>query len=289
MDAGTLRPASPPRRASVSGAPKNEASAGGSAGTSAAAREPETYRQDVIPWSNADPTRRVRSALHPRTIPRPTHLAPRRPTNRMCRMRRDRWKTRNAPRTRAPRRPTHLSPLSSPPFFLSKTSRLRNSRGARAPAQARDDRLDRRVQAHQPQLLRDALLAELAGRLRRGVSGRRRRRGRELSKPRYRRDARRRLGGCLGAALGDARRFSAPLAPAQLERGGQAGFPHIRSEWCVMAGFPAGRVMAGLRRIGTRRRRARRRRRATCCTIGTRWAASSAAARSRAWWWRTTS
>ena len=52
---------------------KNEASAGGSAGTSAAAREPETYRQDVIPWSNADPTRRVRSALHPERSPdRPT-------------------------------------------------------------------------------------------------------------------------------------------------------------------------------------------------------------------------
>ena len=48
MDADTFRPASPPRRASVSGAPKNEASAGGSAGTSAAARETDAHRQDVI-------------------------------------------------------------------------------------------------------------------------------------------------------------------------------------------------------------------------------------------------
>lgn len=136
MDASTFRPASPPRRASVSGAPRNE-NAGGSAGTSATARDTDADRQDVIPWSNADPTRRVRSALHPRTIPRPTHLAPRRPTNRMCRMRRDRWKTRNAPRTRAPRPPTHLSPLSSPPFFFSKTSRLRLPRRPRPCASSR--------------------------------------------------------------------------------------------------------------------------------------------------------
>ena len=73
MDASTFRPASPPRRASVSGAPRNE-NAGGSAGTSATARDTDADRQDVIPWSNADPTRRVRTARHLRPIPRPTRL-----------------------------------------------------------------------------------------------------------------------------------------------------------------------------------------------------------------------
>ena len=73
MDASTFRPASPPRRASVSGAPRNE-NAGGSAGTSATARDTDADRQDVIPWSNADPTRRVRTARHFRPIPRPTRL-----------------------------------------------------------------------------------------------------------------------------------------------------------------------------------------------------------------------
>lgn len=73
MDASTFRPASPPRRASVSGAPRNE-NAGGSAGTSATARDTDAESQDVIPWSNADPTRRVSTARHLRPIPRPTRL-----------------------------------------------------------------------------------------------------------------------------------------------------------------------------------------------------------------------
>ena len=255
MDAGTLRPASPPRRASVSGAPKKEASAGGSAGTSAAAREPETYRQDVIPWSNADPTRRVRSALHPRTIPRPTHLAPRRPTNRMCRMRRDRWKTRNAPRTRAPRRPTHLSPLSSPPFFFFENVA---PQAPAAPAPLRKlattglidvyKRINRNY--YETRSWRSSRGGSAAG----SADGAGR--GRELPKPAV--PARRAASARRMPRLG-ARRRSAVLGAARTRsaRARGAGWVPTHPFRVVRhGGFPAGRVMAGLRRIGTRRRRA---------------------------------
>lgn len=167
MDASTFRPASPPRRASVSGAPRNE-NAGGSAGTSATARDTDADRQDVIPWSNADPTRRVRTARHLRPIPRPTRLprAPPRTEPHVSKASRPLVsQVTFAPRhpaisarasdmspTLASFRQNFVSALFSSLSFLSRAG---GSRVSRAPARAHDDRLDRPVQAHQPQLLRD--------------------------------------------------------------------------------------------------------------------------------------
>ena len=268
MDAGTLRPASPPRRASVSGAPKNEASAGGSAGTSAAAREPETYRQDVIPWSNADPTRRVRSALHPRTIPRPTHLAPRRPTNRMCRMRRDRWKTRNAPRTRAPRPPTHLSPVLAAVFLFENVA----PQAPAAPAPLRKLATTGLIDVYKR--INRNYYETRSWRSSRGGSAAGSADGADAAGASFRNPvpARRAASARRMPRLG-ARRRSAVLGAARTRsaRARGAGWVPTHPFRVVRhGGFPAGRVMAGLRRIGTRRRCARRRRRATCCTIGTR-------------------
>ena len=170
MDASTFRPASPPRRASVSGAPRNE-NAGGSAGTSATARDTDADRQDVIPWSNADPTRRVRTARHFRPIPRPTHLprAPPRTEPHVSKASRPLVSLPLPSRRVIPRfRLAHLTDSSDARVFSSKfrlrlgalsslsfLSRAGGSRVSRAPARAHDDRLDRPVQAHQPQLLRD--------------------------------------------------------------------------------------------------------------------------------------
>ena len=123
--------------------------------TSSRGRTP-TPRDGYAPLATSD-----------RSPDRPASPARPREPNRMCRKPRDRWFPKSPSRRVIPRfsarasdssdallsfRQNFVSALFSSLSFLSRAG---GSRVSRAPARAHDDRLDRPVQAHQPQLLRD--------------------------------------------------------------------------------------------------------------------------------------